>query len=135
MESPIISMVGPGGRCCGEVRRGGACGFLSGGMVLVAVARLVWRGPGSRPRPRCPREVEPCGISRGRESQGTVTGEPGSRPPVSAARSRPVSGQAVGHPTGPEGRGLASRFQRKQQGQTTAACHRCPGSLNKQLGG
>ncbi|KAK2899310.1 hypothetical protein Q8A73_012439 [Channa argus] len=77
MESPIISMVGPGGRCGGEVPRGGACGFLSGGMVLVAVARLVWRGPSSRPRPRCPREVEPCGISRGRESQGTTTGEVG----------------------------------------------------------
>ncbi|XP_067357293.1 uncharacterized protein [Channa argus] len=77
MESPIISMVGPGGRCGGEVRRGGACGFLSGGMVLVAVARLVWRGPGSRPRPRCPREVEPCGISRGRDSQGIAAGEVG----------------------------------------------------------
>ncbi|KAK2899314.1 hypothetical protein Q8A73_012443 [Channa argus] len=77
MESPIISMVGPGGRCGGEVRRGGACGFLSGGMVLVAVARLVWRGPSRMSRPLCPREVEPCGISRGRESQGTAAGEVG----------------------------------------------------------
>ncbi|KAK2899415.1 hypothetical protein Q8A73_012544 [Channa argus] len=96
MESPIISMVGPGGRCGGEVRRGAACGFLSGGMVLVAVARLVWRGPGSRPD-RAARGRWSRVVSHG---AGSHREPPPGKPPVSAARSGPVSGQAVGRPTG-----------------------------------
>ncbi|KAK2920680.1 hypothetical protein Q8A73_000165 [Channa argus] len=77
MESPIISMVGPGGRCGGEVRRGGACGFLSGGTVLVVVvvARLVWRGPDRAARGRWSRVVS--------HEAGSHREPPPGKPPVS----------------------------------------------------